>query len=246
MTDIAQGIREALARVARIRQQTTADPVLAAAVTTVKTWQSRRFACTYADILGRDATGYRPAAEFFLTELYSAQDYTDRDAQFSRIAGPIDKLFPAKVGALALALAQLHAMTEALDQAMGRAWPATGTAANGYVAAWRSVGRRSERQAQLDIVLGIGTELGKLTRTVGLRSLLRMMRTPAHAAGLGALQGFLESGFDTFGALGRTRGGVQGFLGLIAQREQALITQLFDADDVTCGTELQHLLGLAP
>lgn len=257
MTDIAQGIREALASVARTRQETLADPALGAAVTAIKTLQARRFAGSYADILGGGASGYQPAAEFFLTELYSAQDYTDRDAQFARIAGPIDKLFPAKVGALAMALAQLHALTEELDQAMGRAWMRPAAApkpaqrnmapeADRYAAAWRQVGRRSDRQSQLDIVLGIGQELGKLTRMIGLRGLLRMMRGPAHAAGLAALQSFLESGFDTFAALARTGGGVQGFLDLIAGREQALITMLFDDDLVTCGTELQRTLGQAP
>ena len=255
MTDIAQGIRDALTSVARIRQETLADPALGAAVTAIKTLQARRFAGSYADILGGGDSGYQPAAEFFLTELYSAQDYTDRDAQFARIAGPIDKLFPAKVGVLAMALAQLHALTEELDQAMGRAWMhlatkpsprSPATPADRYAAAWRQVGRRRDRQSQLDIVLGIGMELGKLTRTVGLRSLLRMMRRPAHAAGLAALQAFLESGFDTFAALAKTGGGVQGFLDLIAGREQALITMLFDDDLVTCGTELQRTLGQAP
>ena len=43
------------------------------------------------------AAPYAAAARFFLDELYSDKDYADRDAQFARIAGAIEKLFPAQV-----------------------------------------------------------------------------------------------------------------------------------------------------
>ena len=52
----------------------------------------------------------------------------------------------------------------------------------------------------------LGQDLTRFTRMPGLRMMLRMMRKPAQAAGLGALQHFLETGFDTFGAMARRRG----------------------------------------
>jgi hypothetical protein len=91
----------------------------------------------------------------------------------------------------------------------------------------------------------MGTDLARLTRAPGLRMMLRMMRGPANAAGMGALQKFLEAGFDTFGQLARQRGGVEQFLAAIEQRERALMDLLFDADPVTCGTQLAHTLGQA-
>ena len=256
----AANIRNAFAAVAQLRAQTAADPALAQAVVGVKRLQAQRFSGTYADILRTPDQGYAPAAQFFLTELYSAEDYAERDAQFARIAGPIEKLFPAKVGALAEALAQLHALSEELDHAMGAAWlaalpkaeairlkkTASTPQAQTYATAWRTVGRAEDRHAQLRIVLGIGDELERLTRTTGLRSLLRLMRGPSRAAGLEALQAFLEKGFDTFAALARVAGGVHGFLSVIAQRESALIDLLFSADVVACETELQRTLGQAP
>jgi hypothetical protein len=75
--------------------------------------------------------------------------------------------------------------------------------------------------------------------------MLRMMRGPAQAAGLSELQRFLEAGFDTFGTLARTRGAVAHFLDTIAQREGALLAQLFDATPVTCETALRQTLGQA-
>ena len=107
------------------------------------------------------------------------------------------------------------------------------------------MGQRHARQQQLQRVLAMGNDLARLTRTPGLRMMLRMMRGPANAAGMGALQKFLEAGFDTFGQLARQRGGVAQFLATIEQRERALMDLLFDADPVTCETQLNHTLGQA-
>jgi hypothetical protein len=248
--DAAQTIRDAIADVTALRLHRTGDPALGAAVNRVKALQAQRFRGTYADLMGSPSFG--PAARFFLEELYSDTDYTDRDLQFGRIAGTLQTMFPASVVATAVALAVLHAQTEELDQDMGRAWLAqapSGAPAlhdtSRYAAVWRAVGQRHARQQQLQRVLAMGSDLAGLTRTPGLRMMLRMMRGPAHAAGMGALQQFLEAGFDTFGQLARQRGGVEQFLAAIEQRERALMDLLFDADPVTCETQLAITLGQA-
>jgi hypothetical protein len=234
--------------VSLLRQAVEANPLLGDAVRQVKRVQSRRFSGTYADLLA--GKQYATAARFFLEELYSDKDYAERDAQFARIAGAIEKLFPEQVANTAVELAELHALTEELDQAMALAWLAQVdeelTDAQRYTAAWRSVGRRADRESQLRVVIGIGHQLARLTRAPGLRIMLRMMRGPAVAAGLGSLQRFLETGFDTFSAMARRLGGAEEFLGVIQGRELALIEMLFDAPFVACGTELGRTLGQAP
>jgi hypothetical protein len=114
-----------------------------------------------------------------------------------------------------------------------------------YVRALRRVNRRADREAQLSQVLGIGRQMASLTRKPGLRTLLRMMRPPAFAAGLSALQNFLERGFDTFAAMVRTPAGPEGFLAVIEERESALLKALFEAELVACVTELRRTLGQA-
>ena len=52
------------------------------------------------------------------------------------------------------------------------------------------------------------------------------MRGPARAAGLGELQIFLETGFDTF----RAMNGAQEFLAIVKRREEELAAALFAAD----------------
>lgn len=262
--DAAQTIRDRIAEVTALRLHRTGDPALGAAVGRVKTLQARRFRGTYFDLMASPTFG--PAARFFLEELYSDSDYSARDQQFGRIAGTLQSMFPQAVVATAVALAVLHAQTEALDQAMGQAWTAMDSADTGadsnagantgnvhndastasrYVAAWRAVGQRAAREQQLQRVLSMGTDLARLTRTPGLRMMLRMMRAPAHAAGMGALQQFLEAGFDTFGQLARQRGGVEQFLATIEARERALMSDLFDTERVACETQLTRTLGQA-
>ena len=246
--EAARKIRSAVGQVSQLRHAVEADPTLAASLARVKEFQSRRFAGTYADLLAGGP--YRAAARFFLDELYSDAKYAERDAQFSRIAGAIEKLFPAAVADTAVAMAELHALTEELDQAMALAWLTQDderlTRVQGYVAAWRSVGRRADRESQLATVLAIARRMDRLRRTAGLRMMLKVMRGPAAAAGLGSLQRFLESGFETFSAMARSSRGLSEFLNTISTRESALIRVLFEADLVTCETELAHVLGQAP
>lgn len=240
----AETIRQAVAEVEALRRECSELPGIGAAVTRVKRLQALRFQGTYADLL---ASGpYSAAARFFLEELYSERDYAQRDAQFARIAGAVEKLFPRDVADTAAGLARLHALTESLDHALAHALAAApGDEVAAYVHAWKAVGRRGDRQLQLETVVAIGTEMTRLTRLPGLRLMLRMMRGPASAAGMGSLQRFLESGFDTFAGVAKSRGGAERFLETIHAREQRLMDLLFDGDAVAGETELRRTLGQA-
>lgn len=242
----ASAIRANLERVAALRAQAA----LAGeheAVITVKRLQARRFDATYADFAAVPAS--RPAVRFFLDELYGEHDFSRRDEQFGRIAGALERLFPDAVAQLAVDLTETHALTEVLDHALARQWLGLAPElppSERYVRAWRSVGDRSDRDRQLAVVQHMGRELQRLTRMRSLRLGLRMMRKPAQAAGLDALQHFLESGFDAFAALGNP----EAFLGSIAQRERQWIDLLFNAPlEAACRAldrEWQAPQGLAP
>ena len=238
-------IRDAVMHVTQIRQTVAETPGLASAVSAIKQFQARRFAGTYFDFLHSEH--YQSAALFFLQELYSEKDYSERDTQFARIAGALERLFPEQVVQTAVSLAQLHRLTEDLDLAMAQHWlrDASQDETKRYVKAWRSVGRRDERTTQLSTVLSVGQELDQLTRTRGLRMMLKMMRKPANLAGMGSLQQFLESGFDTFAEMARQGDGAHHFLATVKEREATLIADLFDDNAVACETKITLLLGQA-
>ncbi|RYX93108.1 MAG: hypothetical protein EOO28_19515 [Comamonadaceae bacterium] len=242
MDTSAHRIQQALETVARLRLERAREPALAAANSAIKRFQARRFRATYADLLSDRRHG--PAAQFFLDELYGDRDFAQRDAQFARIASAMARLFPQSVVDTAMKLAQVHALTEQLDDLMARKWlekpPPRDVPAeiDSYVHAWRAVAERRAREEQLAVVLDLGRSLDGLTRAPGLRTLLRMMRRPADAAGLGSLQTFLEGGFDAFSSMR----GAAPFLAQVEAREARLLTLLFEASPEAATDELRQLL----
>ena len=239
MDDSAHKIHDALQAVEQLRQQHAIDGLLRQASFDIKRFQARRFQASYADLLR--SPRYKTAAAFFLQELYSDKDYAERDQQFARIANTIARLFPQAVVNTAAALAQVHALTEKLDDLMARQWlkedPQLDDCVR-YVRCWRSVADSAARHRQLDVVQLLGQELDRLTRKPGLRTLLKLMRGPATAAGLNSLQRFLEAGFDAFA----TMRGADEFLALIRQRETEWIRSLFEDDALACEARLIQML----
>lgn len=228
MQSAADTILADLGTVESERLRRGAEPALAAAVQAVKEYQQRRFARSYESLLA--SPRYGPAARFFLDELYGPRDFAERDHQFARVVPALVRLFPSEVVDTVASLARLHAISERLDSEMGACLPASAPIESAsYVAAWRRVGGADSREQQVALTLGIGAELDRLTRKPLLRQTLRLMRGPAHAAGLGALQGFLERGFDTF----RAMKGAQEFLTEVGRNERALCAALFGSGNET-------------
>ena len=222
MNDIGEFILLQLQHVAAERARRVGDTVLVARVAAIKQFQHRRFSRTYADLLADQRHGR--AAAFFLKDLYGPADFSDRDAQFARIVPALVRLFPREIVGTVAELAELHALSERLDSAMAAAVPGPAFDALAYAEAWRQLGDPAAREKQIALMLSVGTALERYTRNPLLRHSLRLMRAPAQAAGLGALQGFLERGFDTF----RGMGGAADFLRIIATRERLLARRLFE------------------
>lgn len=218
----ARSILDWLAIVDRERQRRAADPSIAASVLRVKSFQRDRFARTYADLLA--APRYAAATRFFLKELYGPQDFSQRDAQFARVVPALVRLFPREIIATVDTLAQLHALSETLDSAMAIASLGETLDRCAYIRAWQATGRPQDREQQIALTLAIGRALDRLTRKALLRHTLHLMRGPARAAGLGDLQQFLESGFDTF----RAMCGADDFLDHVGRRERRLAAALFE------------------
>jgi hypothetical protein len=211
-----------LEEVADERRARLLEPDLGARVHALKDYQHRRFQHTYADLLAQPR--YADAARFFLDELYGPHDFTARDAQFARIVPALVRLFPRHIVETVLTLGHLHALSEQLDTAMASHLKELPLTARAYADAWQRVGRAEDRERQIALMHAIGSALDHYTANPLLRHTLRMMRRPAALAGLGALQRFLEMGFDTFRALR----GAESFLQTIFARERNLAETLFD------------------
>ncbi|MCG6873728.1 MAG: hypothetical protein LJE97_01430 [Betaproteobacteria bacterium] len=225
---IADAMRENLARVRSIRTaaRSAGDDRLR-----LRTWQADRLARTYADLL--ENPRYRPAAHFFLDDLYGPKDFSERDDEVARILPTMTRLLPVSaVQTLGLAV-ELDCLSEELDAALLNALR-SGTGANAplvidgprYAVAFRQCANRADRERQVALVGQIGAALDALARKSLIAKAVEMMRVPAHAAGLGELHEFLERGFLAF----RGMRGATEFLGIIDRRERRILDRLFAGD----------------
>lgn len=207
-----------VARYHDVRSAVDGEPGLAARVGTLQAFQAARLEATYADLRSQDR--YGAAVQFFLSDLYGPTDLTARDEQVLRALGKLQRFMPQRaLEAFARAM-ELHVLTLELDADTARRLPGAGAVdVNRYTAAYAAAGRVAVRARQIDLVLDVGRVLDAIVRHPEIGLAIRVARGPAHAAGYGALQDFVERGWRAFEHLG----GADEFLETIARRERRLM-----------------------
>ncbi|MFY2764920.1 FFLEELY motif protein [Arenimonas sp. MALMAid1274] len=195
----------------------------------LRAWQTRRLADGFQDFLA--SPRMRPAAEFFLTDLYGERDFSARDRDVARIMPLMSRLLPESLLVAATDAIELAVLSHAFDLRMAQALadrpePLAPITVADYGKAYRTVGCPRLRRHQIELVLGVGWTLDAAVKKHGVYKLLRASRFPAKAAGLSELQGFLERGFAAFEALD----GAGDFLEAIGSREREVSRRLFRAD----------------
>jgi hypothetical protein len=220
-------LANALDRVLRLHAARSADASLAQALDRLSAWQARRLYNTYAD-LAVDPR-YRVAVEFFQNDLYGSGDFARRDGDLARVVPAMGRMLPASVIATVARAVELNALAHELDRALIVHLPATenGIAVADYCRAYRATGEAPLRARQIALISEVGNALDRYVRMPMVGGALLMMRKPAHAAGLGALQAFLERGFDAF----RRMKGARNFLATIDARERRINDAIFAGDD---------------
>ena len=173
---------------------------------------------------------YRPAVNFFLTELYGGLDFRERDQEMSKVMPVMKRFLPDKVLYIMSEAFELQAVSLEFDMEMAgymerlifRTWTWTGTAKSIAPAA-----TRPGRERQILLIRKLGYDLGRLVNKPLVNTLVRLLRGPAHAAGFGKLQEFLESGLGSFRALKDVRY----FNEAIYEREWNSMQKLFAGED---------------
>lgn len=225
--DYAALLRSNLAHVRALRSASAACHEEQTDRNRLREWQSLRLARTHRDLL--DSPRYGPAARFFLDDLYGPKDFSRRDDEVERIVPLMTRLLPSSaLRSVAMAVG-LDALTEELDGRMLLALRSNGCMSQiddkAYAAAYRACGNHDQREQQIRLIDEIGKALAGLTRLPLLARMLRMMRGPAHLAGLAELHDFLERGFAAFKGMGNA----DEFLTTIRERETALMEHWFGA-----------------
>jgi hypothetical protein len=202
-----------LQRNAELREVFATDPAAAARLTELQKWQSQRLLQSHADL--RANPRYRKAVEFFFNELYNGGDPRGRDRDVMRVQRVMEKLLPREaLAALCLAI-ELEVLSQELDADVVRGLPSGPISVETYADGYRQAGRRPDRERQVELLGVIGSYLDRVVSKPVVRRLVRFARGPAHAAGFGTLQEFLERGLDAF----ETMHGADEFLATIHDRE---------------------------
>jgi hypothetical protein len=210
-----------LERNAALRHVFAAEPERAARRGELQRWQSQRLLRSHADL--RSNPRYRLAVEFFFNELYGGGDPHARDRDVMRVQRVMEKLLPKEaLHALCLAI-ELEILSQQLDADVVRSLPPGPISVESYADGYRGAGRRSDRERQIELLGIIGAYLDEVVRKPIIRALVRFARRPAHAAGFGALQEFLERGLDAF----ENMHGAEEFLGTIRDRETRAMERIF-------------------
>jgi len=191
-------------------------------------WQRSRIGRSFEDLAQRE--GCRPAVQFFLTELYGGLDFRQRDQDMGRVMPVMIRFLPDRtLGTMSEAF-ELQAISLEFDMVMA------GEMARQcierldmktYCEVYRAADDRKGRERQILLIRKMGYDLDKLVHWPMVNPLVRLLRGPAHAAGFGNLQEFLEGGLNAFRALEDTGF----FIETIYQREWASMEKLFAGDE---------------
>ncbi|HUJ00981.1 MAG TPA: hypothetical protein VLY46_12130 [Usitatibacter sp.] len=187
----------------------------------LKAWQAQRLAKTYADLASQ--ARYRAATQFFLEDLYGPKDFSARDEELLKIVPVMQKILPASAVETAALAVELEALSEALDHALAKTLASGPLDEARYAEAYRRSSTREERLRQIELVEAVGRRLDALVAKPLIGGTLKLMRKPAHIAGLGDLQDFLEEGYRAF----RTMKGCDEFLAALRTREMEILNRLF-------------------
>ena len=214
-------LRGLLDRNAALRDVFADSPSSRARLAELQKWQSRRLLRSHADL--RASPRYRAAVEFFFNELYSGGDPRARDRDLQRVHHVMERLLPGEaLRALMLAI-ELEIISQELDADVVSGLPAGPITVASYAEGYRSAGRRPDRERQIELLGLIGGYLDHVVHKPIVRALVRLARGPAHAAGFGSLQEFLERGLDAFEAMH----GAGEFLSTIRDRELRAMQRVF-------------------
>lgn len=192
----------------------------------LRRWQSARLARTYADLLQN--ARYRPAAEFFLGELYGDGDLGQREQDLARIVPMMTHILPGHVlytTALALELDALsHELDIRLTRILVTEFDMCDTLDEAtYIAAYRQCARYEQRSYQIELVEHLGRDLQSIVPRRFIHTALKLAKTPARLAGLAELHRFLSAGFEAFRSMGA---GAETFITTITRREHAILERI--------------------
>jgi hypothetical protein len=198
-----------------------------AAFNQLQSWQQERLRCSFADLY--DLADYRPAIDFFLSEVYGGLDFRERDQDMGQVMPVMVRFLPDRALVTLSEAFELQAISLECDAEMAQFMHDGGIERldmETYGHVYRECSDREGRERQILLIHKMGYDLDKLVQKSWINYLVRLLRGPAIAAGFGRLQAFLETGLESF----RSLDDASWFVDTIYEREWAAMERLFRGD----------------
>jgi hypothetical protein len=221
----AARFRRAIARSNALHSEYLDDPALYESYDRFTRWQLEYMLPFFSDLL--EPEGYAEAVDFIVSDL-AGVGISERDRDIERAAPVIVRSLPSHPLETAAAAVELNARVLEFNLGIcrqllvGNQLPPD-IAERDYLLACRAVSSFDECVELVHLAVGLGETLKKLVRVPLIGGLLRTMRAPAHAAGFGALQEFLETGYLTF----RRISDIDDFLELLRERMSEVFEHIY-------------------
>lgn len=221
----AEKFRRAIARSNALHSEYLGDPSLYESYDRFTRWQLGYMLPFFSDLLGPE--GYAEAVDFIVSDL-AGVGVSGRDRDIERAAPVIVRSLPKHPLETAAAAVELNARALEINLGICRGLlvdgelPAAITERD-YCIACRKVSSYDECVDLVHLAADLGNTLKRLVRVPLIGGLLRTMRKPAHAAGFGALQEFLETGYVTF----RRISDIDRFLELLRERMSEVFERIY-------------------
>lgn len=192
----------------------------------LRTWQTDRLTRTYEDFL--ESRRYRPAAEFFLSDIYAPRDFSQRNHDLQRFYDGVSKVLPERAVSILADAVELYQLSDRLDDKLARVLidelgVTESITAEQYAEAYRRCDNYDERVRQIELIRQIGEGVDHLIHLPFIGLTLRLAHTPAVLAGWSELQGFLERGYAAF----KHMKGADEFLATVTRRERHILDQIY-------------------
>lgn len=195
----------------------------------LRLWQTERLRSTYADLLSQPE--YRPACEFFLNDLYAAQDFSQRDQDAERLYQVLSRYLPASMLHLLGDSIYLTHSTNRLDSRLLQALvelqgPGFEISPALYAEGYRRCDNYAERVEQVNLLAQILEEAAMGARRPLFAATLKLARVPAERLGWSELHGFLQRGY----LAAKHMRNVAHFVSSIRSREMQILDKIFRSD----------------
>jgi hypothetical protein len=190
-------------------------------------WQSERLKHTHQDLYA--SPNYQRGLAFLFTDLYSTEDFSNRDRDLERIFPKMIKLLPSSIIETVSLLVELNLLTQKLDLQLAEALFETLKASHideaSYCEAYRLCDNHGQRAYQIQLTYALGKKLDKYARSSIINFSLKVTEGPAEMAGLSALHHFLMSGFSAFHSMRN----IKPLMKTLTDRESVILDKIYNA-----------------